>query len=116
VSTKVHRCPVRDQIREKNLADQVRQYVESHRDDPKLNDWINDRDQCDQQAEFVRFIAEETIVPRGTKLTDMPRSRKGHIVPLGLMRNILVRCPIHGEQELQEVGHHVSVKIPETTP
>jgi hypothetical protein len=101
------RCPVRDQIREKGILSEVRAYVATHGNDPKLTDWINDRDQCDQIATFVRFECEEYAVPAGKTLDEMPQKR-GKIFPLFTQRNIVVRCPIHGEQLYLYIGHHIT--------
>jgi hypothetical protein len=107
---KSFRCPVRDQIQEKDIEDEVRAYMTLHRGEPDVSAWVNDRDRCDQQAEFVKFLCEEVAVPNGMNLDQMPRTGNGHIRPIALGRSFIVRCPIHGEQFHQEFGHHVSVK------
>jgi hypothetical protein len=66
--------------------------------------------ECVQEAEFVKFEAEEALIPSGKTLDQMPRTRRGHIKPLGVQRNILVKCPIHGLKYSLHIGHHVSVK------
>src|SRR5271165_2186311 len=104
------RCPVLNQIQEKGIENEVREYVRSHQGESGVTEWVNDRNRCDQQAEFVRFLGEEAAVPNGTNLDHMPRTGKGHIRPIALGWNFIVRCPIHGEQFYQEFGHHVSVK------
>ncbi len=108
---KHYRCPVMDQLRERNLGQELREFRGSH-DEAEVRKWINDHDQCDQEAEFVRFIAEEIIVPPGlTDLDQLPRTGKGHLLAIGTQRNILVRCPIHGEQIFLHHGSHITVKL-----
>lgn len=107
---KTFRCPVVNQVQEKGIENEVREYTRLHQGEPGITDWVNERDRCDQQAEFVKFVCEEFAIPNGTTLDQMPRTGKGHIRPIALGRNFIVRCPIHGEQFYQEFGHHVSVK------
>ena len=108
---KYFRCPVLNQIPAKGIVDEVRAFVAAHRpNDPATLKWINDRDRCDEQAEFVRFLCEEYAVPRGKTLDQMPRTGKGYIRPVAVQRNMIVRCPIHGEQIRQHMGNHISVK------
>jgi hypothetical protein len=65
---------------------------------------------CGQQAEYVRFDCEEFVVPFGQTLDQMPKTPKGHIKPLGVQRNILIKCSIHGLKYQRQIGNHVSVK------
>jgi hypothetical protein len=109
---KTYRCPVRDQIVEKGLVEGVRAYVAAHRGEPGLTDWINDKDQCEQQAAYVGFVAHENAVPSGKTLDEMPRTGTGYKQPLFTARNLLLRCPIHGEKILQIFGHHATEKRP----
>jgi hypothetical protein len=90
----------------------VHEYVNSHPpDDPAVQAWINDRDQCDQQAEIVRFFKTDYALPVGKTLDQMPRTRKRDYVPLFLQHKFVVRCPIHGEQEyIKPDGNHISKK------
>lgn len=106
---KRYRCPVMDQIREKNLGQKLREFMASHNENA-VRKWIDDHDQCSQEADFVRFVDEEFIRPSGTTLDQSPRTGGGHIQPIAVQRNILVRCPIHGEQVFLHHGHHISVK------
>jgi len=55
-------------------------------------------------------FAEECILPLGKTLDDMPKSAKGHPLPLGVQRNILVECAVHGRRYILKMGHHASVK------
>jgi hypothetical protein len=66
---------------------------------------------CDKEAEYVRFDSEEVLIPFNKTLEQMPKTRKGHIKPLGVQRNIYVECPIHGVKWFGQMGHHVSVKF-----
>ncbi len=58
----------------------------------------------------MRFECEEVVIPSGKTLDEMPKTGGGHIKPLGVQRNILVECPIHGTQLFLHIGNHVSVK------
>jgi hypothetical protein len=55
-------------------------------------------------------FAEEYILPLGKTLDDMPKSAKGHPLPLGVQRNILMECSVHGRRYILKMGHHASVK------
>lgn len=94
---------------EKNLGKTLREFQATH-DEAAVRKWIDDHDQCDQEAEFVEFICEEYVRPRDTPLDQLPRTGKGHLLAKGTQRNILVRCPIHGEQLFLHHGNHISVK------
>lgn len=65
---------------------------------------------CGQEVEFVRFVCEEVFIPHGKTLDQFPKTRKGHIKAVGVQRDILVKCPIHGLKYSLHIGHHVSVK------
>jgi hypothetical protein len=66
---------------------------------------------CGREAEFMRFECEEVVIPSGKTLDQMPKTRKGHVKPLGVQRIRLVRCPVHGLKGSLHIGHHVSVKL-----
>jgi hypothetical protein len=40
--------------------------------------------QCGQVAKFVKFECEEVGIPKGMTLDQMPRTKKGHIKPIGV--------------------------------
>jgi hypothetical protein len=64
---------------------------------------------CEKDAEFIRAIAEEGSVPKA----DMDKARKRIPASKSVARNFLVRCPVHGERNLQEFGHHFS-RVPKS--
>ena len=66
--------------------------------------------ECGQEAEFLRFRAEVYATPFGKNLEDMPRTRKGHFRPIAVQREVVVRCPVHGERLHRRIGHHISVR------
>jgi len=55
-------------------------------------------------------FAEEYILPLGKSLDDMPKSGKGHALPIAVQRNILVECSVHGRRYIRKMGHHASVR------
>jgi hypothetical protein len=112
-SPKVYRCPVRGLLLESgDLFEAVKAEIEAKGLEGQARiDFIEDRDQCDQMAKYVRFECEEVIIPSEKTVEDMPKNRYGNVFPQGVARNILVRCPIHGEKILQKPdGHHITEK------
>ena len=56
-------------------------------------------------------FATEYIVPAGKTLADMPKTSKGHPLPLGVQHCILVECAVHGKKYILKPGsHHVDKK------
>jgi len=60
-----YRCPVLGQLTEKDRDEIRAKQATVAPGDPAYTDWFNDRDQCDQQAEFVKFDCEEVMIPNG---------------------------------------------------
>jgi hypothetical protein len=107
---KFYRCPVLNlaQARE-DIRDKIRAFVQSHATgDPAVIEFIHQHDQCDQQAEFVRFVGENVAIPSGTSLDQLPLTATGKKQAI-TQRDMIVRCPIHGEQVYSTPeGHHVT--------
>ncbi len=59
---------------------------------------------CAEQATYVRFAAEE-IFSKNVEPIDISTLQ-------GVARNIVVRCPIHGEKIIQVFGHHIDTPGP----
>jgi hypothetical protein len=56
---------------------------------------------CRETTVFFGLDREETLMPYSEEaVIVIPR------IPLGLMRNFRVACPVHGEKNVQEEGHH----------
>jgi hypothetical protein len=71
---------------------------------------------CDQDAKRVyddpgaASFATEYLIPSGKTLDEMPKSSKGHPLPLAVQHNILVECPVHGKKYIIKPGsHHVDL-------
>lgn len=64
---------------------------------------------CKEAVKYVRFAATEVLVPGGKNLGELPKTKRGHIAAT-TQRNIVVDCPVHGQQYLLEEGHHVTVE------
>lgn len=60
--------------------------------------------ECGLDATFVRYECEEVLMPAAMK--DRELKRKPPFGELG--RNFLVKCPVHGEKIIQEIGHHIT--------
>ena len=59
---------------------------------------------CGQDAKLVKLLVELVAVPFGTQGKVLKRKP-----PFGeLMRTFLVDCPQHGQQVVQELGHHIT--------
>lgn len=59
---------------------------------------------CGRDAEFIQFECEEIPMP-----TVMKASELRYKAPFGeLRRNFLVECPVHGQNYVQQSGHHVT--------
>jgi hypothetical protein len=51
-------------------------------------------------------FATEYAVPAEKTLADMPKTSKGHPLPLAAQHNILVECPVHGKKYITKPGSH----------
>ena len=58
--------------------------------------------ECGREAEYVRFHVEEAVIQPGRKFDEI------RLAPVA--RNIVVRCPVHGEKIVQKIGNHISAK------
>jgi hypothetical protein len=72
---------------------------------------------CDLEAVRVygdpgaASFATEYALPVGKTLADMPKTSKGHPLPLAVQHCILVECPKHGKKYiLKPDSHHVDKK------
>lgn len=65
-----------------------------------------------KEDRYSATIATEYILPKGKTLEEMPRTSKGHPLPLGVQHNILVECPEHGRKYvIKPTSHHVDKKF-----
>lgn len=56
-------------------------------------------------------FATEYISRPGETLESLPRTSKGHPLPMGVQHNILIKCPTHGVRYNAKQGsHHVDKK------
>lgn len=109
---KYYRCPVLNlaEARE-DIRDKIRAFVKSHANDPAaVLKFMHEHDQCDQQAEFVRFVGENVAIPSGMTFDQLLLTATGKRQAI-TQRDMIVRCPIHGEVLLSSPeGHHVTAR------
>jgi hypothetical protein len=109
IMSQTYRCPVNNLLADPTRADAFKAEADAKGLTGQARlDLLNELDRCDQAAAYVKFLGEEIMIRSGTKLEDQPRTGKGHLKGIATQRNVLVRCPIHGEQIWWHNGTHVT--------